>query len=88
MKVDQAQLAMRPAHRLTRVRRGRTLVTLVLSLAVASASLPATAGHAAATPASALAGQFDAYLGGLHAHKQFSGVVLVAQHGAILLSKG
>src|SRR5690349_15251924 len=87
---------MTQSHTITRPTRGvphvslrRTLMILVLSALVTLPALPAPAvSQAASVTAPSVAARLDGYLTGLTTQRQFSGVVFVAQRGAVLLSKG
>jgi CubicO group peptidase (beta-lactamase class C family) len=69
--------------------RGRhSIIALALSLAVSLSALPPPTGQAADLGAPGPGSRLNAYFTGLAAQHTFSGVVLVARHDTILLSKG
>jgi YVTN family beta-propeller protein len=71
-------------------RRAISKLALLLSLVVALSltALPARAIQAASHSDVSVAASLDAYITGLSGPSTFSGTVLVARHGTILLSKG
>jgi CubicO group peptidase (beta-lactamase class C family)/streptogramin lyase len=78
-----------PGHDTTLVRRRRTVpLALLLCLATSLSLLPPPISRAAGTGATGLTAQLDNYLGSLAAQSRFSGSVLVARQGTVLLSKG
>lgn len=81
-----------PMHALRGVthRRQRmlTLLTLLVSAAVALSALPDRPIQAASAPDTSVATGLDAYLTALSAQHRFSGTIVVARRGTILLSKG
>jgi CubicO group peptidase (beta-lactamase class C family) len=101
--MNQLHLPIAPTRRVIRLLRFRALIPSTLSLAVALSAVlvanvasartaraqPAATTAAASAPAPlTLGAQIDSYLAIVSAHGRFSGTVLVARQGRVLLSKG
>jgi CubicO group peptidase (beta-lactamase class C family) len=69
-------------------RRMIGMSAILLSTALALSTLGSWSSHATRASGQSVSAGLNAYLTGLTTQGQFSGTVLVAQHGAILLSKG
>lgn len=86
--MNQTYHPTQATHGVSPVQRRRTTMILLLATAVALSVLSPRASLAAGIRASSVATRLDSYLADLSAHNQFSGAVLVAHQGTILLSKG